>query len=227
MASATAAGAAAAEPLSAAQKLQQEHEAAAGHHVTVEDVADEDLKPHHSDAAAAPTLSEKAAGKQKEAAPTTKAPAIDTQSRELFPELGAPKSGVPKAVPTWGANVLADRTNGNSPVNGAPHAAAPDSGAAAPARKPAVPTVNLPGRHIESIVLEPQHMKTRDQLRRPLAQIIQDLNRSSRAQIKAVPGGAGGQKFEAAGPQEAAQQALKELVKQIGSTVRAPLATLK
>ncbi|PSR79383.1 putative RNA binding effector protein Scp160 [Coniella lustricola] len=61
-------------------------------------------------------------------------------------------------------------------------------------------------------------MKTPAQLKRPLHQIIQDINRSSRAQIKAVTGGASGQRFEAAGPQEAAQQALKELVKHIGST---------
>ncbi|KAF3761404.1 hypothetical protein M406DRAFT_353069 [Cryphonectria parasitica EP155] len=214
------------EPLSAAQKLQQEHaQAAEDHHVTVEDVIDEDLKPH-TGSAEAPVLSEKAAGKQKEAAPAAatapkaKAPALDTQSRELFPELGGPKAQAPKTVPMGTWNVLADRTNGNgtAPVNGSQRAATPNSGTATPTGKSKAPSVTLPGRHIESIVLEPQHMKTRDQLRRPLAQIIQDINRSSRAQVKAVAGGAGGQKFEAAGPQEAAQQALKELVKQIGST---------
>lgn len=212
------------EELSIAQKFQQEHaQAAEGHHVTVEDVPDEELKlPSGSDdAAGPPAQSDRAAGKQKETA-SAPAPAqkLDTQSRELFPELGGPKSQPTKVVPKW--NVLGDKTNGNTPAtaNGTSRAAAPSSGVPAPAGKPAVPSVALPGRHVEHIVLEPQHMKNREQLKRPLAQIIQDINRTSRAQVKAVHGGgAGGQKFEAAGPQEAAQQALKELVKQIGSTV--------
>lgn len=206
--------------LSAAEKLQQEHaQAAEGHHVTVEEVVDEDLKPHaNSVDAPAAGLSDKAAGKQKETAPAPgpkpKAAVLDTQSRELFPELGGPKPQTNKVpLGTW--NV--DKSNGTGAVNGAPRAATPGSGTATP--KSSVPSVSLPGRHVESIVLEPQHMKTPAQLKRPLHQIIQDINRSSRAQVKAVSGGAGGQKFEAAGPQEAAQQALKELVKHIGSTV--------
>lgn len=203
------------EELSIAQKLQREHaQAAEGHHVTVEDVPDEDLKLHSGP-------DDPAAEKQKE---TALAPApskkLDTQSRELFPELGGPKSQPTKIVPKW--NVLGDKTNGNTPAaaNGTSRAATPSSTVPTPAGKPAAPSVALPGRHVEHIILEPQHMKNREQLRRPLAQIIQDINRTSRAQVKAVHGGgAGGQKFEAVGPQEAAQQALKELVKQIGSTV--------
>lgn len=209
------------EQLTTAQKLQQEHAAAEGHHVTVEEVVDEDLKPHAGSDGPADTsaLSEKAAGKQKETAPYASKP-LDTQSRELFPELGGPKSQTTKTVPKW--NVLSSgKTNGHSPAstNGAPRAATPPSGVATPIGKPSVPSVALPGRHVEHVVLEPQHMKPRDQLKRPLNQIIQDINRTSRAQVKAVPGGAGGQRFEAVGPQEAAQQVLKELVKQIGSTV--------
>lgn len=208
------------ETMTVAQKLQQEHE---GHHVTVEDVVDEDLKPHTNSAGPVdtPVLSEKAAGKQKDTAPaaTKLDTKLDTQSRELFPELGGPKSQATKIVPKW--NVLGDKTNGNSsaPTNGTPRAATPSSGIATPTGKPAVPSVSLPGRHVETIVLEPQHMKSREQLKRPLNQIIQDINRTSRAQVKAVPGAAGGQRFDAMGPQEAAQQVLKELVKQIGSTV--------
>lgn len=204
--------------LTVAQKLQQEHAAAEGHHVTVEDVVDEDLKPH-AGPVDTPALFNKAAGKQKENAPSSSKP-LDTQSRELFPELGGPKSQPARTVPKW--NVLgSDKTNGHSTTsaNGTPGVATPPSGVATPTGKPFVPSVALPGRHVEHVVLEPQHMKPRDQLKRPLNQIIQDINRTSRAQVKAVPGGAGGQRFEAVGPQEAAQQVLKELVKQIGSTV--------
>lgn len=213
----------ASQEMSAAQKLQQEH-AAEGHHVTVEDVVDEDLNPQNGSAAATdpPALSDKAAGKQKENAPpfTKSATTLDTQSRELFPDLGGPKPQATKAVPKW--NVLSGdhKTNGQSPVNGTPRAATPSSGLATPTAKSAAPAVHLPGRHVEQIVLEPQHMKSRDQLRRPIKDIIQDINRTSRATIKTVSGAHSGQRFEASGvTQEAAQQALKELVKQIGSVV--------
>lgn len=212
----------ASQEVSAAQKLQQEH-AAEGHHVTVEDVVDEDLKPHNgsADPSETPVLSEKSAGKQKDTSAPAKATAtLDTQSRELFPDLGGPKPQATKIVPKW--NVLGgDKINGQSPVNGSPRPATPSSGLATPTGKPAVPSVSLPGRHVEHIVLEPQHMKSRDQLRRPLKDIIQDINRTSRATIKTVSGTHSGQRFEATGiTQEAAQQALKELVKQVGSQVR-------
>lgn len=216
----------ASQEMSAAQKLQQEH-AAEGHHVTVEDVVDEDLNLQNGSASSTdlPALSEKAAGKQKEnaSAPTKSATTLDTQSRELFPDLGGPKPQATKAIPKW--NVLSgdNKTNGQSPVNGTPRTATPTSGLATPTAKSAAPAVHLPGRHVEQIVLEPQHMKSRDQLRRPLKDIIQDVNRTSRATIKAVSGAHSGQRFEASGvTQEAAQQALKELVKQIGSVVSGP-----
>lgn len=221
--------ASATENMSAAEKLQLEHaQAAEGHHVTVEEVPDEDLGSHHP--SAGPTdssaLSEKAAGKQREttAAPSpAKASKLDIQSQELFPELGAPKAQATKNVPKWGAaNILS--TNGNGAAAAAATAngaATPSSGTATPNAKSTssgVPLVRLPGRYTEILNLEPQELKPREQLRRPLAQILQDINRTSRAQVKSVPA-ARGQRFEVVGPQEAAQQALKELVKQIGSTV--------
>lgn len=219
--------ASATENLSAAEKLQLEHaQAAEGHHVTVEEVPDEDLGSHHP--SAGPTessaLSEKAAGKQREitTAPSpAKASKLDIQSQELFPELGAPKAQATKNVPKWGAaNILSTNGNGAAAAT-ANGAATPSSGTATPNAKSTssgVPLVRLPGRYTEILNLEPQELKPREQLRRPLAQILQDINRTSRAQVKSVPA-ARGQRFEVVGPQEAAQQALKELVKQIGSTV--------
>lgn len=205
----------ASEQLTAAQKLQQEHE---GHHVTVEDVVDEDLKPHHdSTDAAAPGLSEKAAGKQKasSAAPT----ALDTQSRELFPELGGPKPQLNTTKPKWN---VSKPTNGHSPspANGS-GAATPSSGLATPTGKPAAPSVTLPGRNVRTYTLAPEHVKPRDQLKRPMNQIIQDVNRGSRAQVKVLPGINGqGLRLEAVGPEDAAVKALNQLVKEFGATVR-------
>lgn len=226
------ASASAPEQMSAAQKLAQEHaeHATEGHHVTVEDAVDDDLKPHHADSEASnpAATSEKAAGKQKEtspAAPTKKA--LDTQSRELFPDLGGPKSqATAKTVPKW--NVLSDKTNGQGP-NGTSRAPTPSSGAATPSGNPAVPSVSLPGRkNVETIALRPQHMKPREQLRRPLPDIIKDINRTSRAQIS-IASTTNGITFEATGPQDAAQRALKELVNQIGTPVSptaCPLSSL-
>lgn len=215
--------ASATENMSAAEKLQLEHaQAAEGHHVTVEEVPDEDLGLHHPSAGTTDSsaLSEKAAGKQRETTTgpsPAKASKLDIQSQELFPELGGPKAQATKNVPKWGAANVS--TNGNgSAANGA---ATPSSGTATPNAKSTssgVPLVRLPGRYTETLNLEPQELKPREQLRRPLAQILQDINRTSRAQVKSVPA-ARGQRFEVVGPQEAAQQALKELVKQIGSTV--------
>ena len=206
------------QELSAAQKLAQEH-AAEGHHVTIEDVPDDDLKPHDASSAAADSsaLSAKAAGKRKETAPA--ASTLDTQSRELFPDLGGPKpQPAVKTAPKW--NVLSDKTNGHSPADGTPRAATPSSGAATPTAKSAIPLVSIPGRkNIETIHLRPEHMKGRDQLRRPLPDIIKDLNRTSRATISIGSNNTSGTTFEATGPQDAAQRALKELVKQIGTPV--------
>lgn len=227
--------ASATDNMSAAEKLQLEHaQAAEGHHVTVEEVPDEDLRPHDVSAGSADSsgLSDKAAGKQKATSPSpspapAKASRLDIQSQELFPELGAPKSQAAKNVPKWGAaSVLSTNGTGHGSVaaaaaNGGPGAVTPSSGTATPKGKSTpsgVPLVHLPGRYTETLNLEPQELKPREQLRRPLAQILQDINRTSRAQVKSVPA-ARGQRFEVVGPQESAQQALKELVKQIGSTV--------
>lgn len=207
------------EPISAAEKLLLAH-TEAPHHVTVEDEVDEDLnKPVGGSAAEgdyswAPNMSTKAAGKQKE---TTRV-ALDTKNEDLFPALGAPKSkGNAQAAPQW--NVLASKTNGSTPSG----VSAPASGNATPtsSAKRGVPTVSLPGRSAASevIFLEPSHIMPRHQLKRPLPDIIKEINRRSRANISIAAQSDRRTRFEATGPQDAAQQALKELVQQIGTTV--------
>ncbi|KAK4219953.1 hypothetical protein QBC37DRAFT_302829 [Rhypophila decipiens] len=210
-----------AEPSAASQLLQQH---AASHHVTVEDAEDEDLK--------SPTTAEPAAKAEPvpaKAAAKPKAPAFDTKSHELFPELGGPK---PKAnagaVPVWSAKAQANgKANGASPANGTPRTSAPASGVTTPTG-PALhglPSVSLPGRNVETLYLEPQHILPRNQLKRPLNQLIQDLNKRSRANINMSTLGSGKIKFEASGPQEAALQALKDLVNQVGTkqSIKVPI----
>lgn len=204
--------------LSAAQKLQQKH--AEAHPVTIQEVPDEDLplKPT-SDASgswAAP-MTAKAAGKQKESQPTKSS--LDTQSHDLFPELGGPKGKSANVAPIWGAKNNANgKSNGAS--NGAPRSSISAGGAAAPA-KATVPSVSIPGRNVESVTLDPQFIMPRNQLKRPIADTIKDLNRKSRANITMATSSNGRLKFDATGPQDVAQQALKDLVQQIGTKVGA------
>ena len=209
------------ETQSEAQKLLQKHN---DHHTTIEDVPDEDLKSTGGgnaggDAAPswAPAMSAKAAGKQKAQEPRT---ALDTQSHELFPELGGPKKSVGNVAPIWSAKSGTNgKLNGASPANGISRASTPGSGAATPSARHGPPSMSIPGRNVEHVLLEPQHVLSRSQLKRPIPDIIKDANRRSRANITMIPSTGGRMKFEASGPQDIAQQALKDLVQQIGTKV--------
>ncbi|KAL7621934.1 hypothetical protein AAE478_007434 [Parahypoxylon ruwenzoriense] len=213
---------------SAAARLLQKH-AENPLHATVEDVPDEDLKP--SSAADAPeksswgqTVSTKAAGKQPAQASAT----LDTQSHEAFPELGVPKSSSASKAnipPVWGgAKTGANgKTNGTSwSANGTPRASTPASGVSTPTGVP--PPVSIPGRNVETVVLESRFIMPRNQLRRPIPDIVKDINRKSRAVISMVPAPSGHLKFDATGPQDKAQQALRDLVQQIGvKAIKVPI----
>ncbi|KAK2590381.1 hypothetical protein QQS21_011934 [Conoideocrella luteorostrata] len=204
---------------SIAQKLLQKH-AEDPHHVTVEEVPDEELpsKPvgDASESWAAP-MSTKTAGKQKESH-NPKAP-LDTQSHELFPELGGPKSKSANVAPIWGAKNSANgRTNGaaSNGTSRSPTPGASGSGTASPS-KAAAPSMFIPGRNVETVTLEPQFILPRGQLKRPIPDILKDINRKSRANITMSTASSGRLRFDATGPQEIAQQALKDLVQQIGT----------
>ncbi|KAI0912029.1 putative RNA binding effector protein Scp160 [Ustulina deusta] len=222
----------ASEEVSAAARLLQKH---AQHplQATVEDAPDDEAKPSTDAASAtdsswAPTMSAKAAGKQ----PGEASAGIDTQSHEAFPELGVPKTTAPKTnyPPIWagakgGAN---GNVNGTSwSANGTPRTMTPTSGAATPTGVP--PPLAIPGRNVETIMLPSSSLLPRAQLKRPIPDIIKDINRKSRAVITMATGPGGQLKFEASGPQDRAQQALRDLVSQIGRketvTVSIPQST--
>jgi len=215
------------EPSAASQLLQQ-HMAASTHHVTVEDAVDEELgKPAPAtDATSGESkpswvepMSAKAAGKQKASEPA----GLDTQSHELFPELGGPKAKASAGVvPVWSVKSSANgKANGASPANGTPRTSAPASGVTTPtgsgSHRP--PSVSIPGRNVETLFIEPHHLLPRNQLKRPVPDILKDLNRKSRANVTMTAAGNGKLKLEAFGPQEFALQALKDLMNQIGTKV--------
>ncbi|KAI1134137.1 putative RNA binding effector protein Scp160 [Hypoxylon sp. FL0543] len=215
---------------SAAARLLQKHAENPLHHVTVEDAPDEELKsPSAADTAEksswAPSASTKAAGKQ----PAKDSGPLDTQSHEAFPELGAPKTTATSksnVSPIWGgANGKANGTSWSA--NGTPRTSTPASGVSTPTGVP--PSMSIPGRNVETLLLEAQHVLPRTQLKRPLQDILKDINRKSRAVITLAPAPSGHFKFEATGPQDKAQQALRDLVQQIGTktsiTVPIPLST--
>lgn len=206
------------EGLTPAQKLMQEHD----HHVTVEDVPDEDdiAHPPPSAKAANAPLSEKAAGKQKmDDTPAPKKAALNTSSEEAFPALGPSKPrGQAPIAPTWGKKPAAVTSNG---VNGAANGT---SGASTPAsisvgRGPALPSMNIPGKHTERISFSPNQLTPRQQLKKPVNDIIRDINRRSKAKLEYKSGPGGTVIFESTGPVEAVRQTLKEIANEVGSKV--------
>jgi hypothetical protein len=209
------------EGLTPAQKLMQEHD----HHVTVEDVPDEEDLVHPApstttkSASDAP-LSEKAAGKQKAAdTPAPKKPALNTSSEEAFPALGPVKPRAQAVAPTWGkkpAAVTSTNTNGDASSN---DAALPIG------RGPALPSMNIPGKHTERISFSPNQLTPRQQLKKPINETIRDINKRSKAKLEYKSGPGGTVIFESTGPVEAVRQTLKEIANEVGSKVCCAFST--
>ncbi|CAJ2505389.1 Uu.00g127830.m01.CDS01 [Anthostomella pinea] len=227
----------ASEEGSAAARLLEQH-AQNPLQPTVEEVPDEELKPASTAASTADApadstwgqnMSAKAAGKQ----PAKPAASLDTQSHEAFPELGVPKTTAATknhTAPIWGGAKGGANGNANGPTswsangtNGTPRAWTPASGVSTPSAIP--PPMSIPGRNVETVLLESQYILPRNQLKRPIPDIVKDINRKSRAVISMVPAPNGHLKFEATGPQDKAQQALRDLVQQIGikTSVKVPI----
>lgn len=222
----------ASEEVSAAARLLQKH---AQHPLqpTVEDAPDDEATPSTAAAAPAdptwaPTMTPKTAGKQ----PAGASSALDTHSHEAFPELGVPKANVPRVVypPIWagakgGSN---GNLNGTSwSANGTPRTSTPTSGAVTPTGAP--PLMSIPGRNVESIVVPANSVLPRSQLKRPIPDLVKDINRKSRAVITMATAPNGQLKFEASGPSDKALAALNDLVSQITrketSTISIPQST--
>ncbi|KAK3691775.1 hypothetical protein LTR37_018433 [Vermiconidia calcicola] len=186
-----------------------------------------------------PGMSAKAAGKQpmreqpqQPAAPSK--PAIDTQSEDAFPALGGPKSQPAAAAPTpWSrkpaavgkaANGMSNgMANGNTaPSNKSSRASTPLSGivtpsSTAPSQRGPTPQMNLPGRYSEQIQLHPSMMTPRNQLKKPVNDILRDVNKRSKANVEMKAGPGGVVVFEGTGPVDAVRVALKEVATQLCS----------
>lgn len=164
------------------------------HTVTIEDAEDPDLP--------VPTLKQKSEYGQSKS--------LDTKSHELFPELGGPKKANSGVAPIWNAKGPTDGNNvhGGNCANGGSETS-----------KSGPPSLSIPGRNVAHVLLEPQQVMPRSQLKRPIPDILKDLNRKSRANVSMVTAPNGRLRFEATGPSDVANQALRDLVQQIGAKV--------
>ena len=226
--------------LTPAQRLQQEHES---HNPTIEDVPDEeDIAHPPPSATVAPassntetassvnggTMSAKAQGKQKAADEPVnevngedtkkKAPALDTASEEAFPSLG-PAKAKPMAS-TWGSRPAAARTNGTTPNNtgfgGPTPMTMPNRTAASMAQRPAQ-GVSIPGRYVEDMRMPSDQLRT--DLKRPIADLLKDINRKSKAKVD-MRRGNGTMIFQGQGPSiDSVHEILREVAAQLGQKV--------
>lgn len=212
--------------LSAADKLMHAH-----HNVEVEDTPDDEDLRHRpepisssilesTDEAAqaptwAPTMSAKAAGKQKEVAPGKENKPLDTQSPEAFPSLGG--SAKPVFNQGWGKASAAPPAATNGKANGVA-----TNGSASPTSSLNTPPHSGPKRTPPFLSLQKNEVLPRNQLKKPLADICKDINKKLRTNLTVSSGENGVLEFrESNNVKEAVlNQAIRDLGMQIGVKVR-------
>jgi len=79
--------------------------------------------------------------------------------------------------------------------------------------------MNIPGKHMERISFSPKQLTPRQQLKKPVNDIIRDINRRSKAKLEYKSGPGGTVVFESTGPVDAVRQSLKEIADEVGSKV--------
>ena len=250
----TSAGPSRSTPVSFAEQLQSKHARDAAHNPTVQEVTDEDDIEHPPPSASLPAaadpstnrgdvpLSEKAMGKQKvkENQPPAKATPVplDTQSEELFPSLGTPKTAAAKTPVAWGsakpeslANGLA---NGNKTAGSVPSSGT-TSRTSTPVSTPLTPTAANgqwrptgaaagwrppSSKHAEKWHMRPADLLPQKQMKKKVEDVLRDINRRSRAKVSMSPAPDGGKIFEAQGSSvDAVRQALRDVSKEVGAKV--------
>ncbi|THW45808.1 hypothetical protein D6C97_09707 [Aureobasidium pullulans] len=220
---------ASADNLTPAQRLAEKHD---DHKPSIEEVVDEEdlLHPPPSASATAsssagPSTAAPTPAPESTPAPAPKKPSVlDTQSEELFPSLGAPKSRASAGPSPWSKKPAAvGNANGlrNGQVsNSTPSRnSTPASGAATPASaNAAFRGVSLPGRHTEAISFAPSQLAQAKDLKKPVSEILRDINKRSKAKVEMSQGAGGSYAFRATGttPNDV-RETLKEVARQLGS----------
>lgn len=226
---------------SPAELLQEQHARDEVHQVTVEDAQDEEDVLHPP-----PSLGTKSTGTEiaqdtkvvpKEPAskaetsplkPKTRAP-FDVQSDEAFPALGGgAKTRTAKTPAAWDGRKPDLSTppvsnGGQRGVYAGAAASRTSGGASSAASGPRV--LAMPGKHVEQIRFAPSQMLPRGKLNKPMADIVRDISKKSKARIDVREGPGSSYIFEGTGTVESVRQALKEVAQQVGSkqSVRIPV----
>lgn len=166
-----------------------------------------------------------------------KVPIFDPKSEDAFPALGAgPKPQVGNRVaPAWSSNHVflgsppgpygnGSRSKATSSPSStlAPGMLTPlstNASSTSQSRVVPIPRMIMPGKHSERIQLFPSQLLPRDQLKKPLVDIIRNINRKSKAVVLHKLGPNGSLIFEATGPPGPTRQAIIDVAKEVGSTV--------
>ncbi|KAF3908268.1 Vigilin [Arthrobotrys entomopaga] len=204
---------------SAASKMQKLHSA---HTATVEEVVDEEdlLHPGSKSAIATgqatPIIDGPLPGKKQ-------AQVFDINSAELFPELGSGGLGKgkgkgPAAPPTWGAKM-----NGSSAV--------PASAASAAQQVPKT-TLPLMSQEVNEIMnIDKSDQIPRDQLKKPISDILRGIMNETGARIDASSSSTGMLTFITKGKSEAVMKAKaslrRELCRKTQDKILIPVSTRK
>lgn len=80
--------------------------------------------------------------------------------------------------------------------------------------------MSLPGKHMEQLRLFPSQMLPRNQLKKPLRDILRDISKRSKANVDMRGGPGGAIIFEGSGSVNGVREALKDVAQQVGSKVR-------
>lgn len=202
-----------------------------------------------------PALSEKAMGKQKETLSTPSPAlkksngfALDSKSDESFPALGGGGSKARNAatpLATWGvknspitAHGTANGAMSNGPLSSGTSSRAstpsalgtplspntlPRSNGPHPIKLPGV--MSLPGQHMEKLIFAPSQLLPKNELKKPINEIIRDINKKSKATVEVKSSFNGSMTFEGRGPLDEVRKALKEVAKSVGSkqSVKVPI----
>lgn len=217
---------------------QEHHEV---HKPTIEEVPDEDdiIRRHDTplsnsvlespDDSEEPELANRKPVRERYEKPATKAKKenqpmatkVDLSSKELFPELSAVKPQA-LAVPSWGAGKSSASAGDSATASGA---ATPTSTNSSPFGGPG--TFNIPGQHRERVTFAQSDLMTRAQMKRPIPDILKDINRKLKVNITYNTGEKGNLYFTAAGPTTSSvRQAIFELADRICVSVSHPFSQL-
>lgn len=165
---------------------------------------------------------------------------LNMKSEEAFPALGAgPKIKAPTATASaWGAqrpvsvgNAFSNGANGRGPLSSSTTSSRASTPAtsgmltpvstnatARPQSRGMPQNLSLPGKHSEKIEFAPSELRSKASgLKKPIKDIVQGINKRSKATVTMRPGPDNGLIFESTGPFEATRQALRDLAKEIGS----------